>query len=312
MVQRVRIALTLAVVIALAPALAVAEPAARVFINGKPNAVFFNDGDSFRVLKGAYRGAKARLAGYNTLESHGAVHQWGRWTAKELYVIAKLATLKARQGTWHCTTDEKRDGYGRMLMWCRDLAIFQVRHGLAHAMSVRGPAKAVLLKAQALAQRERVGIWAHGIPAYVMTSVHSAEEDTRGRGTYNRLVSSGDGHSAKYWHETSYNECDNVCVRVRDFTDAEVKAAIAKLKSNGDLMAKLSGVTPKLLEGAVRHYARFGVVDNPFPDKLTRPLMLALHKIAKATFKGKSVIGSCMIHVAFKRRYGTGRAACLK
>ena len=79
-----------------------------------------------------------------------------------------------------------------------------------------------------------------------------------------------------------------------------------------EIDAKLSGVTPKLLEGAVRHYARFGVVDNPFPDKLTRPLMLALHKIAKATFKGKSVIGSCMIHVAFKRRYGTGRAACLK
>ena len=69
---------------------AVAEPASQVFLNGVPTPVFFNDGDSFRILEGPLKGTKARLAGFNTLESYGPVHQWGGWHAKELYAIAKM------------------------------------------------------------------------------------------------------------------------------------------------------------------------------------------------------------------------------
>ncbi len=98
---------------------AMAEPAAMVFINGTPTPVFFNDGDSFRVTEGSLSGAKTRLAGFNTLESHGPVHQWGNWHFKELYANAKMATLNARRGVWHCQSkDMKRDGYGRILLHC--------------------------------------------------------------------------------------------------------------------------------------------------------------------------------------------------
>ena len=73
------------------------EPQTMVFLNGKAVPVFFNDGDSFRVLSGSMKGSKARLAGFNTLESHGPVHSWGDWTVKEMYVLAKMATLHARR-----------------------------------------------------------------------------------------------------------------------------------------------------------------------------------------------------------------------
>ena len=65
-----------------------------------------------------------------------AVHVWGDWTAKELYVIAKLATLTARRGEWSCEGDGKKDGYGRLLLFCRDLAKDLIGKGLAHNYSV--------------------------------------------------------------------------------------------------------------------------------------------------------------------------------
>jgi endonuclease YncB( thermonuclease family) len=137
-----------------------AEPRTKVFINGKAMPVYFNDGDSFRVLTD---GTKARLAGYNTLESHGAVHQWGTWTEKELFVLAKMATIHARDRVWHCESDGKTDTYGRTLMWCPDLAEELIRLGYAHAMSIDDtPARPELLAAQREAIAERRGMWAHG------------------------------------------------------------------------------------------------------------------------------------------------------
>jgi endonuclease YncB( thermonuclease family) len=197
------------------------EARTRVILNGVPTPVVFNDGDSFRVLSGPMSGAKARLSGFNTLESHGAVHQWGDWTTKELYVVAKLATYFARDNIWTCTTDGKTDGYGRMLVLCPELAKEQVRRGYAHAMSIDDtPADPTLLAAQREAIAARRGIWAHGVPEYVLTSLHSIEEDTDGKGVYNRLVSSADGHSIKWRHRTRYEECENVCHRVFKVDDA--------------------------------------------------------------------------------------------
>ena len=112
------------------------EPRSKAIINGLMAPVYFNDGDTFRVLSGPLSGTKARLAGYNTLESFGPVHQWGTWTTRELYVNAKSATLFARRGVWQCSWDKKVDGYGRGLFQCPELATAQIRAGLAHAMTV--------------------------------------------------------------------------------------------------------------------------------------------------------------------------------
>ena len=53
------------------------EPRTKVVVNGLMSPVYFNDGDTFRVLSGQLSGTKARLEGFNTLESFGPVHQWG-------------------------------------------------------------------------------------------------------------------------------------------------------------------------------------------------------------------------------------------
>ncbi|MBM4342434.1 MAG: nuclease [Deltaproteobacteria bacterium] len=188
-----------------------ARPMSRVFLNGVPAPVFFNDGDSFTVLGGTLEGTKARLAGFNTLESFGPVHRWGNWSPHELYITAKMATLNARRGVWHCHSELNRDGYGRILWTCPDLIIDQIRKGLAHAMTVtEEPAPKDQLEAMAAAQAERRGIWAHGIPEFILTSTHSNDEGYPGA-TYNRLVSTRTGASRKWLHKDNYRDCQEVC-----------------------------------------------------------------------------------------------------
>lgn len=195
-----------------APTRAQAEPASLVYLNGQAAPVFFNDGDSFRVLAGPLKGTKARLSGFNTLESFGPVHQWGTWTAKELYVNAKMATLNARRGVWRCESDMSTDSYDRTLWYCQDLAVDLVRKGLAHAMTIdEKPARPEVLAAQREAVAAKRGLWAHGVPAFVLTSLHSHDERPGDHDSYNRLVSSADGHSEKWTHTDTYSECQRVC-----------------------------------------------------------------------------------------------------
>lgn len=188
-----------------------AKPVSRVYLNGLPAPVFFNDGDSFTVLNGAYTGLKTRLSGFNTLESFGPVHRWGNWSSHELAVVAKMATLNARRGVWHCYSDLRRDGYGRALWFCPDLALDQVRKGLGHAMTVSGSAAAPeLLQAQREAMAEKRGLWAKGVPPFLVTSIHSADEGYGGQ-TYNRLISTVDGHTEQWQHNDIYAVCQEVC-----------------------------------------------------------------------------------------------------
>ena len=244
-----RLALALGVAAAAAIALSpvheseAAESQTKVFLNGKPTPVYFNDGDSFRVLGGEFKDAKARLAGYNTLESYGAVHEWGGWTMKELYVLAKMGTYNARDGVWNCESDGSTDTYGRMLVWCPELAADQIRKGYAHAMSIDdNPGKPELLEAQREAIENKRGIWAHGVPDFILTSLHSKEEDVDGYGTYNRLVSSEDAHSVKWRHDTRYQECDRVCHYLYEVDEAAVDAVLPEVKAHaeaGPLVASL-------------------------------------------------------------------------
>lgn len=295
-------------------ALRAGEPAAQVFINGKPSAVYFNDGDSFRVLKGKYRGTKARLAGFNTLESHGPVHQWGSWHRKELYHLAKMATLHARNGVWHCETDGETDTYGRMLLWCPDLAEAQIRKGFAHAMTVTDdPADKKLLAAQREAIAAKRGIWAHGVPELILTSLHSVEEDVSGRGTYNRLVSSTDGHSIKWKHQNRYEECSRICLRSYSPSADVLPQIVARLQKDApDLASELDAAA---LAKVVETYQRLRLVDRPVPaDQRSSVAKLLAGYASEGALGEQQEEGevSCMIHVAFKRRYGTGRAECLK
>jgi len=290
-----------------------AEPAGKVVLNGKMTSVFFNDGDSFRVLKGARKGAKARLFGFNTLETHGKVHQWGDWTFRELYVIAKMATLNARLGTWTCNTDGKTDTYGRMLVFCEGLAADQIRKGLAHAMSINDdPGLPVLLEAQRDAIAHKRGMWAHGIPEFVVTSLHSVEEDISGHGTYNRVVSSADGHSIKWKHNNKYNECDNICLPAYPSENALLPAIMAKVKAEG--AAFIQGMSDQDLLAVLGTFQRIRLIDRPAPAKHREALRALLNTYAAQGLfgKGEPKNESCAIHVPFNRRFGGTRAACLK
>ena len=308
--------LGLALVTAVSLPAEAADVASKVFINGVPSPVFFNDGDSFRVLAGKNKGLKARLAGFNTLESYGPVHSWGGWTAEELYVLAKMATMNARRGVWSCTTDFDTDTYGRALLHCPDLMVDQVRRGLAHAMSVdESPADPRALAAQEEAIRERRGIWAHGVPAYVLTSLHSITEGGGRDGkTYNRLVSSRDGHSAKWQHADDYPECTTICGDERVVSPLVIESAVESLRADPEMAEVVSVMPKRQLTQVVTDFAQLGwfrgVKDAEVKDRLTA----ALETLdADGTFGAEPRSkGSCVLYVEFERRYGAGRASCLR
>lgn len=293
---------------------ATAEPAALVFINGAPAPVFFNDGDSFRVLEGSLSGAKSRLAGFNTLESHGPVHQWGDWHYKELYANAKMATLNARRGVWHCESpDMSQDGYGRILFHCLDLAEDQIRNGFAHVMTVDDePGNPRLIKAQHEAIRERRGMWAKGVPTYVLTSIHSADEGMGDR-TYNRLVNTVDGHSKKWHHNAVFTECQSVCHMPSELPLPDALAIVGELRKDSKISGAIAGIDDILVALSINTYIQNGMVPKIFGqnNELVAKRFEALKSAGR--FAGaKAVKGSCAIHVDFKRRYVRPKPACLK
>ena len=288
---------------------------ARVVVNGTVAPVHFNDGDSFRVLGGKMDGTKARLQGFNTLESHGPVHSWGGWTAKELYINAKMATLHARKGSWTCSAGGDLDTYGRMLFDCPDLRQSHIKNGFAHTMTITAdPAPANLVKLQDEAIANKRGMWAHGAPEYVLTSLHSADEDPSRAYHYNRVVSTKDGHSEKLRHKTTYKECETVCVDRVTMTPEVVKASRAALRAD----TSVADLTGEWSDDQVHHVLNIWLKLNntaALIGKRDRKRMTtALEKLTSSGVleEQSREKDSCMVYVHFRRRYGGGRASCLK
>lgn len=292
-----------------------ADAWSRVVLNGVSVPVSFNDGDSFRVRSGEYEGTQCRLGGFNTLESFGPAHWWGGWHPYELYVNAKMATIHARRGTWHCVTEGEHDGYGRLLVECPDLVVDMIRRGYAHAYNVGDTyARPEYLRAQDEAIRNRAGMWAHGVPGYLMTSAHSFDEDTSREWHYNRLVSTRDGHSESMRHRETYSECEWVCSDEIVADEAASEAMARSLREDPAIAPALADFSNLLLIEFVTRFARIGEV----PEYLTGPArdpVLARLQAARAAGRlppTTTVRGSCFLYVAFERRYGTDRASCLR
>jgi len=186
--------------------------AGTLVIDGEKVDVRWTDGDTLAIDSGPLAKKHARLADYNTLEAYGPVHRWGTWKAAELYEIAKSAGAVAAATTWTCTTggpDGEDGGYGRILLSCPDAAKAMVGAGLAHVFAIGHPADPALLAIQADAQKRGAGIWAKGVPAVIITSVHSAAE---GRGhPYNRVCDTHTGAAGESPHDKSYATCEEVC-----------------------------------------------------------------------------------------------------
>lgn len=305
---------TLSVLAAFAalPGTSDAEAVTRVFINGVSTPVYFSDGDSFRIKGGRFAGKSTRLAGFNTLESFGPAQYWGGWHPYELWVVAKKATKNARKGVWHCDTDESVDGYGRMLLDCQDLAVDQIRKGYAHAMNIDDtPARPVYIRAQAEAIRERRGMWAHGVPSFVLTSVHSASEDPSRDTHYNRMVSTRDGHSERMAHNDVYAECDAVCTEEVYVDPAVVKAAARALReAHPEWVKDYANI---LVEEIVDRFARLGELPEWVEAGARSGLVnwLSAKKAAGELGTPQARQGACMVYVNFTRWYGRNRASCL-
>lgn len=189
---------------------------ANIILNGKKTSVTWTDGDSFRVESGPFAGSGTRLQGYNTLEAYGPVHRWGDWTPAELYALAKSSAAVAASQTWTCTSDEKLDGYKRLLVHCPALAVEMVKagHGLAYAVE-QDKADPEVLAAQAQAIKEKRGMWAKGAVKAVVTSVHSVGEDAKPQ-AYNRVVDTRTGQTRMMEHTETYQTCQEVCVTVEE------------------------------------------------------------------------------------------------
>lgn len=212
------LAAALALALLAAPAAAGARrrhprrPASSVVLDGAPTAVRWVDGDTFRILEGPHRDRSARLDGYNTLESYGPVHRFAGWDPRDLLAQAKAATRLAAEGAWSCTLRGEEDAYGRLLAACPDVAGALVGYGLAMVYAVDRPAEPALLAVQSDAQRRGAGMWARGVPAGIVTSVHSAAERSDGA-AYDRVVDTRTGTAAKRPHRRVYRTCEEVCAR---------------------------------------------------------------------------------------------------
>jgi endonuclease YncB( thermonuclease family) len=186
-------------------------PPAAVLLDGARVAVRWTDGDTFRILDGAHAGRAARLDAYNTLETFGPVHRWGGWSGEELLALAKAAGPAAARSPWRCTTAGAEDRYHRLLVACPEAAAELVAGGLAMVYAVDRPAEPRLLALQRKAQRQRLGMWAKGVPPEIPTSLHAVGENGGGA-TYDRVVDTRTGAALKRAHGHAYRTCQEVCV----------------------------------------------------------------------------------------------------
>lgn len=182
-----------------------------ITIDGEKAAVYFNDGDTFKILDGKFKKSSVRVAGFNTLETYGPVHSWSKNSPTYLLDMANQATKLAQEGGWNCTLEPGQDFYGRLLATCDDLAFALLSQGLAHAYSInKSPASKSYIAKQKAAQKKKLGMWKGGVPSFIIASLHSTDEGAKK--TYNRMISTKDGHTERWQHDDSYGTCENVCL----------------------------------------------------------------------------------------------------
>jgi len=185
-----------------------------ILLDGQPTEVRWSDGDSFKVETGPLKGFGARVSGYNSLETFGPVHRIAGMGPVALEKLATASAALLAGTTWSCTTEGRRDGYGRALVSCPDAAAALVRAGHAMVYAVEARPAPALLAAQREAQAARRGLWAGGVPPEIITSLHSAgEKDLKGKkAPYDRLVDTRTGVTRIRRHQSSYRTCEEVCV----------------------------------------------------------------------------------------------------
>ena len=182
-----------------------------VVLDGVRIAVSWDDGDTFHGKRADGSKIKARLNGYNTLESYGPVHQWGDWTAQELHGLAKESGVFASSKVWECFDTQQGGGYGRILVDCPELRREMLERGYAHPFSMGSAAPEADIEALKKGMADRTGMWEKGTPVGIITSLHSNDEKPD-KDAYNRVCSLETGECSKMTHTEVYAVCQTVCV----------------------------------------------------------------------------------------------------
>ena len=202
-----------------------------VILDGVSIAVEWDDGDTFHGKTADGKKIKARLAGYNTLESYGPVHQWGEWTEKELYAFAKESGVFASQKVWECADTKKGGGYGRILVDCPGLRKAMLENGYAHPFSIGGPAPEADMQALRTGMERKAGIWAKGAPKSLITSLHSQDEKPD-KDAYNRVCDLTTGECGEQVHTDVYSTCQKVCLEDSCMTYVPYKVRYGDTKAD--------------------------------------------------------------------------------
>ena len=185
----------------------------QVLLDGVVLNAKWDDGDTFSAIDPTTNTKiKARLAGFNSLESYGPVHRWGDWTAKELYLLAKEAGVFARSKGWECSDTQKGGGYGRLLVDCPALRKEILEAGLAHPFSIGEAAPEADLMAMQAGAAAKNGMWAKGHPSFLITSLHSQDEKPD-KDAYNRVCDLSTGVCEVQTHQETYGVCQEVCIQ---------------------------------------------------------------------------------------------------
>ncbi len=182
----------------------------------------WDDGDTFSAYTkdgDTKKKIKARMNGYNTLESYGPVHSWENWSEQDLYALAKESGTVAQEGSWKCSDLKTGGGYGRLLVDCPELRSTLLRGGYAHPFSVEKPAPQKDIDDLNYAIENKKGMWEKGAPAFLITSLHSQSEypDKNDEGdykknAYNRICDMQTGQCAVREHNDTYEVCQKVCI----------------------------------------------------------------------------------------------------
>jgi endonuclease YncB( thermonuclease family) len=178
-----------------------------IVLRGKSTLVLWNDGDTFSLLSGPFKGKTGRLVGYNTLESYGPVHRWGEWTPEALHHLAYSARDQAAAGRWACSKQPKKDTYGRLLIDCPEARLALLRQGLAHVFAYESEPQESDLEAQRAAREARLGMWERGRPEQIVTNV-SADENGR---VFLQVASTRSGKTERRHQRHDYKPCDEIC-----------------------------------------------------------------------------------------------------
>jgi len=187
------------------------EPS-QVLLDGVVLQAKWDDGDTFSAVHPeTQKKIKARLAGFNSLESYGPVHKWGDWSPKELYDIAKEAGVFASGKGWVCSDSKKGGGYGRLLVDCPDLRKAILEAGFAHPFSIGSSAPQEDLQAMKKGIESKNGMWAKGHPSVLITSLHSQDEKPD-KDAYNRVCDMSTGQCDAKTHQETYTVCQEVCI----------------------------------------------------------------------------------------------------